>query len=158
MKLLKIHVLTLVLCIFAAQSAGLIGAIFTFSAIDSWYLGLNKPFFNPPNWIFGPVWTILYSLIGISLYFVIISKNKLRSKTLKLFFIHLVLNGLWSIIFFGLKNPAVALMEILIMWTTLIYLMYLFNRFEKRAFYLFIPYLLWVTFASILNLSIWYLN
>jgi len=158
MKILKNRVLILVLCVLAAQSAGLIGSYFTFPAIGSWYSGLNKPFFNPPNWIFGPVWTILYTLVGISLFYIYLSKNKLRKITLRLFIVHLLLNSLWSIIFFGLKNTGLAFIEIVILWLTLIYLMKLFNRFEKRAFYLFIPYLIWITFASFLNLSIAILN
>src|SRR3990167_6158490 len=93
--------LKLLLAIVICQGAGLIGSIFTFNSVNTWYITLNKPFFNPPSWIFGPVWTILYLLMGISLYLAWNTKKV----SLKWFWIQLGLNSLWSILFFGLKNP-----------------------------------------------------
>ncbi len=145
----------LLLAIIISQSAGLIGTFFTFSAIPNWYNFLDKPTFAPPNWVFGPVWTILYTLIGVSLF--LIWQNKKKPST-KLFFFHLFLNAIWSPIFFGLKNLGLAFVVILIMDITLILIIKYFYKFSKLAAYLLIPYLLWISFASILNFSIWQLN
>ena len=145
----------LLLSIAISQSAGLIGTLFTFSAIPTWYAYLNKPSFAPPNWVFGPVWTTLYTLIGIS--FFLIWQNKKRPST-KLFFFHLFLNAIWSPIFFGLKNLGLAFVVILVMDITLIMVIKYFYKFSKLASYLLVPYLLWISFASLLNFSIWQLN
>lgn len=148
----------LVLSIGICLGAGFIGSVFTTSSIPVWYANLNKPFFSPPNWIFAPVWTILYILMGISLYLVWVSKNKLKQKGIKLFFIQLGLNVLWSIIFFGLKNPVLAFINILALWITIFLTIQSFKKINKLAGNLLIPYLLWVSFATILNLSITILN
>lgn len=145
----------LILSIIFAQSAGLIGTFFTINSIPNWYALLNKPTFSPPNWIFGPVWTVLYTLIGISLYRIWI-KNKKNS--LKLFTFHLLLNAIWSPIFFGLKNLGLAFVIIIIMDITLIVIIRRFIKLDKLAAYLLVPYLLWISFASLLNLSFWKLN
>lgn len=140
--------------------AGFVGSIFTTPAINSWYTTLIKPSFNPPNWIFGPVWTFLFILMGISLYIVWtsdINKNKKRV-AMVVFFGHLVLNTLWSIIFFGLNNPFFAFVEIVILWISILITAFLFFRIKKIAGILFIPYIVWVSFASVLNFSIWQLN
>ncbi len=134
------------------------GSIFTFSAIPNWYVTLNKPFFSPPNWVFGPVWTILYILMGISLYLVWISKSKIKQNAINLFFVQLGLNVLWSILFFGLRNPALALIDIVALWVAIFLTIKSFSKINKLAGNLQIPYLAWVTFASILNLSIVLLN
>lgn len=144
----------LIFSILLAQSAGLIGTIFTFSAIPTWYALLNKPSFSPPNWLFGPVWTILYTLIGISFY--LIWTNKKGS--LKLFLFHLFLNAIWSPIFFGAKNLGLAFVVILLMDITLIIIIKSFYKLSKVAGIILIPYLLWISFASLLNYSIWKLN
>lgn len=144
----------LIFSIILAQSAGWIGAIFTISAIPTWYALLNKPSFSPPNWLFGPVWTILYTFIGISLY--LIWTNKKGS--LKLFFFHLFLNSIWSPIFFGAKNLGIAFFVILLMDITLIIIIRNFYKINKVAGIILIPYLLWISFASLLNFSIWKLN
>lgn len=155
-KIKKLYLLAL--SIIACQMAGLVGSIFTFSAIPNWYMYLNKPVFNPPNWIFGPVWTILYLLMGISLFIILNSKSKLKTKALKVFFIQLLLNTLWSIIFFGLQNPLFGLFEIIILLVFIILSIYYFYKINKKAAYLLVPYLLWVSFASFLNLFIVLLN
>ncbi|MFA6605337.1 MAG: TspO/MBR family protein, partial [Patescibacteria group bacterium] len=121
---------------------------------------LNKPSFNPPSWIFGPVWTTLYILMGIALY--LIWQEGLKKAFVKnsfiLFIVNLVLNSLWSITFFGLQNPALAFLVIVLLWITILVLIIRFYRINKLASYLLIPYLLWVSFASVLNFSIWQLN
>lgn len=119
----------------------------------TWYNTLNKPFFNPPSWVFAPAWTILYILMAISAY--LIWKKK---KSLKIFWIQLALNLSWSPIFFGLKNITLALLVILIMWVYIVKTIKAFTKIDKTAGYLLWPYLAWVTFATILNLSIWLLN
>jgi tryptophan-rich sensory protein len=143
----------LLISIVISQLAGLVGTFFTFSAIPTWYITLNKPTFNPPNYIFGPVWTILYTLIGISLYKIWIKKG-----SLKLFWIHLFLNAIWSPIFFGAKNLGIAFVVIILMWVSLIFLIKNFYKIDKYASYLLTPYLLWISFASFLNFSILILN
>ena len=150
----------LVISIIICQSAGIIGSFFTAPAIDAWYKNLIKPVFNPPSWIFGPVWTLLFLLMGISLY--IIWQQGLDKKYNKLafwlFIVHLGFNTLWSILFFGLKNPGLAFLEIIFLFLFIIYLILHFCNIDKKAAYLLFPYLLWVSFAAILNYSIWQLN
>ena len=135
------------------QLAGLIGSLFTFSAINSWYQFLNKPSFSPPNWLFGPVWTGLYLMMGLAWY---LAWKKGAPKTL--FLIHLFFNSLWSFLFFGLKSPAWGLVGIVILWGLIVGVMFQFYRYNKLSAWLLIPYLLWVSFASFLNLSIYLLN
>ncbi|MGB9911309.1 MAG: TspO/MBR family protein [Microgenomates group bacterium] len=140
------------------QLAGSIGAYFTFPAISSWYQFLNKPFFSPPNWLFGPVWTTLYILMGIASFLIWQSENPQKMKILKIYFIHLFLNSLWSIFFFGLRNPFLAFLEILVLWGIILYLTVNFYKIRKIAGILLLPYLLWVSFASVLNLAVAILN
>lgn len=144
----------LILSIILAQSAGLIGSLFTISAISTWYVYLNKPAFSPPNWVFGPVWTFLYTLIGISMYLIWINKKG----SLKLFFLHLFLNAIWSPIFFGLKNLGLAFFVIILMDISLIVIIKNFYKLNKIASFILIPYLVWISFASLLNYSVWKLN
>jgi len=146
--------------IIISNLAGFIGAFATSSSISGWYLYLNKPSFNPPNWIFGPLWTTLYTLMEISLYLIWskgYKKKKIKS-LVDLFLVHLVFNSLWSIIFFGLKRLDIAFIVIIVLWTMIACLINKFWKVSKIASYLLIPYLAWVSFASILNLSIWLLN
>jgi len=139
--------------------AGGLGSIFTFDSIPTWYAALNKPFFNPPNWVFGPAWTILYAFQGIALYLFWNSKKKAsKSQGFKFFLIQVVLNALWSIIFFGLKIPIFAIVEIIFLWIFIFLTIKEFKKFDKTATYLLYPYLAWVTFASLLNLFIVFLN
>lgn len=133
--------------------AGILGSVFTFSSIPTWYATLNKPSFSPPNWIFAPVWTILYILMGISLYRVWTNK-----KVPTVFWVQLILNALWSIIFFGMRNPTLALVDIVVLWIAIVLTIKAFSKIDKLAGQLLIPYLAWVSFASILNLSIVLLN
>ncbi|MFC1710057.1 TspO/MBR family protein [Patescibacteria group bacterium] len=150
----------LIFSIGISQLAGIIGSVFTTSEIDNWYVFLNKPSFNPPNWIFGPVWIILYTLMGISLYLVWLKgyKEENIKRAVNFFLIHLAVNSLWSIVFFGLHDLRLALVIIFTLWLMILYLIKLFLNINKIAAYLLIPYLLWVSFASLLNYSIWILN
>jgi tryptophan-rich sensory protein len=150
----------LISAIILCQLAGIIGVVFTNPAIPTWYASLIKPSFNPPNWVFGPVWTFLYTLMGISLYRIteIDIKGPLIRKGIFLFVIQLILNSIWSILFFGLQNPLLAFGEIIILWLLIVATIYQFNKIDKSASYLLVPYLLWVSFAAILNYSIWRLN
>lgn len=140
---------------------GYLSSIVTRSSITTWYPYIEKPSFNPPNWIFGPIWTMLYVFMGVAAGLVwdkIDLKRDEVKKALIYFTIQLALNALWSFLFFGLKNPMLAMIEIVLLWL-MIYETYVkFGKLDKIAGYLFIPYLLWVSFASILNASIWWLN
>lgn len=140
---------------------GYFSGIVTQSSITTWYPTIEKPSFNPPNWIFAPVWTALYVMMGIAAGLVWnlieIKREEVRS-ALIFFAIQLALNSLWSFLFFGLKNPLLAFIEIIILWLMIYETYNKFNKLNKIAGYLFIPYILWVSFATILNGSIWWLN
>lgn len=140
--------------------AGGVGIIFTSSAIPTWYATLNKPSFSPPNYLFGPVWTVLYLLMGTSLYLVWEKglKTKKVRDALYLFGIQLVLNAIWSPIFFGLKDILLALIIIIAMWVYILRTILAFGKINKAASYLLYPYILWVSFATVLNFSVWLLN
>ncbi len=140
--------------------AGAIGSLFTFPAIPVWYESLNKPSFSPPNFVFGPVWTTLYILMGISFYFAISkAKGKIVRKDLVLIYvIQLVLNTFWSIVFFGLRNPFLGAVVIVSLWLAIVAMIIKFFRVLPLAGILNVPYLLWVSFASYLNFWIYYLN
>ncbi len=138
--------------------AGVVGSIFTFSAIPTWYATLAKPSFNPPNWLFGPAWTILYILMGIALYLIWTSATQNKKIAYMAFFVQLILNALWSIIFFGAHNLGLAFGEIVLLWLAIIWTILEFRKISKPAGYLLIPYIFWVTFAAILNFSVWRLN
>lgn len=138
---------------------GAVGSFFTSPEIAGWYASIQKPSFNPPNWIFGPVWTILFILIGIS-FFLIWNKKpiyKIKPEA-TLYYLQLGLNLLWSILFFGFHKPFLSLIEIIVLWICILTLMVRFFRISKLASYLLIPYLLWVSFAAILNFMIVKLN
>lgn len=140
---------------------GYSASVVTRPSVESWYPTLIKPIFNPPNWIFMPVWTMLYILMAVAAGLVwdkIKEQNQEVKVALGFFLIQLTLNAIWSYIFFGLKNPMLALIEIALLWL-MIYETYLkFTKINKTAGYLLIPYMAWVAFAGILNGSIWWLN
>jgi tryptophan-rich sensory protein len=152
--------LKLFIAILVSQLAGIIGALFTMEAIPTWYAQLARPEIAPPNWVFGPVWTTLYTLMGISAF--LVWKKGLERRDVRMalivFGIHLVFNTLWSIIFFGFQELGWALAEISVLWIFIVATMFLFYRIHKVAAYLLIPYLLWVSFASYLNYSFWVIN
>jgi tryptophan-rich sensory protein len=146
-----------ILICFAA--AGL-GTLFTIPSIPTWYAALNKPSFSPPNYLFGPVWTILYILMGMSLYIIWSKgfKNKKVKDAIYLFGIQLFLNAIWSPVFFGAQNLLLALIIIIAMWVYIVKTIKAFAKIDKIASYLLYPYIAWVSFASILNFSLWLLN
>ncbi len=150
----------LVISILICEAVGLIATPFTISAIPSWYAYLNKPFFSPPNWVFGPVWTILYLMMGLSLY--LIWGKDIRNSKIKIalyyFTAQLILNFTWSILFFGLRSPVLGLVDIALLWILILLTIIKFYKISRFASYLLIPYLLWVSFASILNLAVVILN
>ncbi len=150
----------LLISILLCNTAGFIGSIFTFSSISTWYETLVKPEFNPPGWIFGPVWTTLYILMGISLYLIWNkgTKTPLAKIALTIFGIQLVLNAIWSILFFGLQNPLWAFIEIIFLWLSIFLSIFFFNKISKPAAYMLIPYIFWVSFAAVLNYNIYILN
>jgi tryptophan-rich sensory protein len=137
-----------------------VASYFTISQIQGWYSTLNKPSFNPPNWLFGPVWTLLYILIATSAYLVWKKRDDsgLYASTRLVYFLQLSFNFYWSIVFFGQHQILIALVIIILLWISIVANMYYFNRFSKTACWLLLPYLLWVSFASLLNFSIYVLN
>lgn len=135
---------------------GFIGSIFTRTSVSDWYLTLNKPSFNPPALVFSPVWTALFFLMGISFY--LIWKRGIYKKAFTFFGVQLALNLLWSVLFFGLKNPGLALIEIVFLWIAILATALEFKKISRNAFYLMLPYLAWVTFAAVLNYFILVLN
>jgi translocator protein len=141
-------------------SAGGIGSIFTSPSIPTWYAGLKKPAFNPPNWIFGPVWTTLFILMGISAYLIWEKgwKKKAVKEALYVFAAQLILNMLWSVFFFGMHSPALAFIGIIFLWAAILMTILKFVKISKPAAYLLTPYILWVSFAALLNLMIVLLN
>ncbi len=147
---------SIALCFFVAFA----GSMVTMPAIEGWYAGLVKPNFNPPNWIFGPVWSALYLLMGISFY-IVWNKGiswKKEKNAIFAFFLQLFLNFFWSFMFFGLEQPLFAFFVILALWLTILYTIVQFKKYSKYAAYLLVPYLAWVSFASVLNLFIVVLN
>lgn len=151
--------LKLIISIAICQIAGAIGSFFTIKSVDTWYQTLNKPSFTPPSWVFGPAWITLYTLMGIALFLVWQEReNKDTKSALTTFGVQLLINSLWSILFFGMQNPLLGLVDIVILWTLIILTIIEFIKISKPAGILLIPYLLWVTFASVLNLEIFLLN
>jgi translocator protein len=150
--------LKLIISLITPQLVGGIGALVTVSSIGSWYQSINKPFFTPPSWVFGPAWTILYLLMGIALFLVWNSHHPLKKTAMGIFLVQLALNGLWSPVFFGLESPVIGLLVIVPLWIMILVCIRIFFLIHKTASYLMVPYLLWVSFATLLNASIWYLN
>jgi benzodiazapine receptor len=150
----------LIVSIVVSQLAGGLGAIFTTPAIPTWYAGLNKPPFNPPNSVFFPVWTTLYTLMGIAAFLVWrkgLDQPRVRG-ALTIFAVQLILNVAWSVIFFGLYSLFGAVIAIILLWIAILANIVAFWRISKAAGALLIPYILWVSFAGILNVSVWMLN
>lgn len=149
-----------IIAILIAQAAGLLGSLFTTPAIPTWYAQLQKPAFTPPGWVFGPVWITLYALMGIA-SFLVWRKRSVDStadKALVVYGIHLILNVLWSVLFFGLQQPASAFLGIVLLWGMIVWVIVLFFRIDRLAAYLMGPYIFWVSFASMLNFAIWRMN
>lgn len=153
------NILSLVLCVLFTLCVGAVSGIATASGINGWFMALNKPFFNPPYYLFGPVWTALYILMGISFYMVLQAPASVdRKNAVAIFLVQLFLNFCWSFIFFRYQLVGWALVEIICIWLSIVTMIIIFSKINKTAAALQIPYLLWVTFASILNAAIWWLN
>jgi len=150
----------LVVSIIACQLAGLIGSVFTTPAIPTWYAALQKPAFTPPNWLFAPAWITLYLLMAIAAF--LIWRKGLNQREVKLalliFAIQLILNALWSVAFFGLRSPLAGVIVIALLWVAILFTILRFFRLSVAAGALLLPYILWVSFAAVLNIAIWQLN
>ena len=149
-------IVSITICLFA----GFLGSFFTIPAIPTWYATLTKPSFAPPNWLFFPVWTTLFVMMGISLYLVWRKglEGQQIKKALVIFAVQLILNVLWSAAFFGLRSPLSGLIEISILWISIAFTIMIFMKISRTAGLLLIPYIIWVSFAAILNFMIWRLN
>jgi len=153
-------ILKLVISLLVCQGAGFLGSLATTNSIPNWYKNLVKPSFTPPSWVFGPAWITLYVMMGIALF--LVWRRGAAAPGVKaaliLFFVQLALNSLWSVLFFGLHQPFWAFVEIVVLWVFILLTLIAFWRISLPAGLLLVPYLLWVTFASALNFSIWRLN
>lgn len=153
--------LRIIYCVAICLVVGYLSSITTQSSINTWYPTLIKPIFNPPNWLFAPVWTLLFIMMGIAAGMIwkhLESQRELVKKALLFFTVQLLLNALWSYLFFGLNNVLLALIEVILLWLVIYETFHIFKKIDKKAAYLFIPYLIWVAFAAVLNGSIYYLN
>lgn len=153
-------IVKIVLVVLVCVSLGLLSGLVTQDSVATWFPTLKKPIFNPPNWIFAPVWTLLYIMMGIAAGLIWTSNadEKTMKKALGFFVIQFALNMLWSYLFFGMHNPLLALVEIILLWLMIWETYNAFRKIDKIAGLLLIPYLAWVSFATILNASIWWLN
>jgi len=152
-------VIKLVISILLPLAVGSIAGMFTAQAIPEWYATLNQPSFNPPNWVFGPVWTTLYIVMGISFFLIWkLEAGKERNYAIGLFLVQLLLNFGWSFCFFYFKMIGLALIDILILWMAIVLMLNRFYKLKPLAAYINIPYLLWVSFATVLNAAYYWLN
>ena len=153
------HIIKLIISILLPLSVGAVAGMFTSQAVPTWYASLNRPSFSPPNWVFGPVWTSLYILLGISFFLIWKEEaSKGRDLAIKVFLVQMLLNFAWSFLFFYFNLIGAALIEIILLWTSIAAMIYLFYKIKPLAAYLNIPYLLWVSFATILNAGYYFLN
>jgi tryptophan-rich sensory protein len=153
------NLISLLTAIGICEGVGIAGGICTAQSVSTWYQTLNKPSFNPPGWIFAPVWTTLYAMMGLACFLIYQKKEtKGAPAALFIFSVQLALNLLWSVLFFCMKTPAGALIEIIFLWAAILLTTILFWKISKRSAILLLPYLLWVSFASVLNFEIWRLN
>jgi tryptophan-rich sensory protein len=150
----------LIVSLAVPQVVGITGALATAGGVREWYPALVKPGFTPPAWVFGPAWTLLYLLMGVALW--LVWREAGRSDRVRpalfAFAIQLILNALWSFVFFGLRMPGAALVEIVLLWAAILLTMVRFRQVSRLAAVLLAPYWLWVSFAAVLNASIWMLN
>ena len=151
----------IVIGVIICLAVGYLSGMVTRASITTWYPTLVKPSFNPPNWIFAPVWTSLYVMMGIAAGLIwnqIPSQKEAVTRALQFFAIQLVLNALWSYLFFGMHNLMLATIEVVLLWLMIFETYSQFAKINKTASYLMLPYLAWVSFASVLTASIWWLN
>jgi tryptophan-rich sensory protein len=154
------NAIKLIIAVAVSELAGIIGAVFTTPSVSGWYAGLNRPDLAPPGWVFGPVWTTLFALMGTAAF--LVWRKGFGHKGVKvalgIFAGQLVLNTLWSIIFFGLRSPGGACIVIFFLWLAILATIISFARYSKPAAWLLVPYILWVSFAAYLNYAFWSLN
>ncbi|MDE2364193.1 MAG: tryptophan-rich sensory protein [Hyphomicrobiales bacterium] len=141
-------------------ACAVLGSIATAPALKSWYPSLAKPFFTPPNWVFGPAWTALYALMAFAFWRILIMpENKsARGAAIVAFVVQLVINALWSVVFFGLRSPGGGLATIFVLWTSIAVVISKFRPLDQTAAWLLAPYLAWTTFAAALNVGVYLLN
>ncbi len=175
------NIIKILISIIICELAGVAGSFFSTPEINGWYRNLDKPALTPPAWMFGPVWTLLFVLMGVSLYLVwsknwVVNTEKTEAKLwnplsqklwtgswsriniISIFCLQLILNVLWSVIFFRIHSPAWAFFELLMLWFAILFTIINFYRVSRAAAYLLIPYILWVSFAGVLNYFLWTLN
>jgi benzodiazapine receptor len=156
---MRVNFFKLVTSLIICQLAGFLGSLFTAPAIPKWYASLQKPSFTPPGWLFSPVWIFLFVLIGLTLYILWKEYPKRGTKIALVFFsAQLILNLMWSVIFFGLKSPMWAFIEIIILWLAIFLTILKSLKVSKPAGFLLLPYIIWVSFAAVLNYFLWKLN
>ena len=154
-------ILRIATVIMTCLAVGYISSIVTRENIPTWYALINKPFFTPPNWVFAPVWTLLYIMMGFaagSVWNKIDTDETNVKKAFLFFLIQLALNALWSFLFFGLQNPFLASIEIILLWLMIFETYKQFKNIDKLSANLLLPYLVWVSYATLLTISVWYLN
>jgi translocator protein len=151
--------LKLFFCIFLCLGVGFLGSFFMKGSLDSWYTTLHKPSFTPPNYLFGPVWTILYITIGISFWIILSKQTEMKNHLpYKIFALQLFLNSIWTFLFFYIKSPLTALVDISFLLVAIFFNIAIFAKYSFTAAILLVPYFFWVAFASILNFLIWKMN
>jgi tryptophan-rich sensory protein len=161
MKAQKSNIVAFAIALAAPLVVAAIGGYATSSSVSTWYPTLNKPAWNPPAWVFGPVWTVLYLLMGVASWLVWRKRAEQEARVrraLGWYGLQLGLNMGWSLIFFGLQQIGLALVEIVALWSALLITTVKFGRIRRDAAWLLLPYLLWTTFATALNAAIWWLN
>ena len=149
---------SLFLCLLLCVGIGWIGGIFTQSSIAIWYPTLIKAPWTPPNWTFPVVWTILYLMMGVSLWLVLIAPSHHKTNAVIIFGIQLLFNFIWSWLFFYMENPFLGMVDIMLLWIAIVATIKVFSTHSRLAAYLLVPYLIWVTYAFTLNLFIWIYN
>jgi tryptophan-rich sensory protein len=154
------NIAKLVISITIPVAIGATAGFFTVTGVDSWYQTIHKPSWNPPGWVFGPVWTTLYILMGIALFLVwkTDAGNSIKKKAIIIFAVQLMLNFFWSFIFFSQQQIGWAFMEIIVLWVMILATIFAFSKISKTAAWLLVPYISWVSFAAMLNYTIWRLN
>jgi len=151
-------IIAFVVFVVVCYAAAAIGGLATAGSVSSWFQSLKRPSFQPPDWVFGPIWTLLYGLMAVAAWLVYLKVGRVRSAPMMLFAIQLVLNVAWSVIFFGLHRPGLAVIDIALLLAAILATAIAFWRVSRPAGALMLPYLGWVMFASVLNVSIWRLN
>ena len=155
----KRNLTALVVCLALCYGVAALGGLFTAGAVQDWYPTLAKPTWNPPSWVFGPVWTLLYGMMAVAVWLVWLKRgSKSVTMPIALFAVQLLLNAVWSPLFFGLHRLDIAFVDIVLLWLALAAALWLFLKRRRAAGLLLVPYLLWVSFAAALNFAIWSLN